>query len=577
MATSFPTGLDALTNPISTNTLASPSHAGQHTNANDAIEALQAKVGVNGSAVATSIDNILTTKAPLASPALTGTPSAPTAAAATNTTQIATTAFVTTADNLKANLASPTFTGTPTLPTGTIATTQTAGNSTTAIATTAFVTTADNLKAPLASPNFTGVVHIPTVKFGYSTTATAAGTTTLVNTSNYSQFFTGTTTQTVVLPVASTMVVGQSFVIHNNSTGNVTVNSSGGNLVSTVIAKSTVEITCILASGTTAASWDAEYTAFTTITGTGNSVLSTSPTLVTPSIGVATGTSFNSITALSSTTPIVNGTAAVGTGTTTARGDHVHPTDTSRAALASPTFTGTPTLPTGTIATTQTAGNSTTAVATTAFVTTANNLKANLASPTFTGTPTLPTGTIGTTQTAGNSTTALATTAFVTTADNLKANLASPTFTGTPAAPTAAAGTNTTQIATTAFVNKMPRGIIAVTSSISNTLTSGVVTGLTTTFTAVENRYYRISVLILSSMPVTGNRVIVTLTGASTRIADITAGAAGFDVLFGSSVQTYTAGSQTIQVTFTNIVGGNSLNSSAGVPHQLIIEDVGGV
>lgn len=34
-----------------------------------------------------------------------------------------------------------------------------------------------------------------------------------------------------------------------------------------------------------------------------------------------------------------------------------------------------------------------------------------------------------------------------------KANLASPTFTGTPAAPTANAGTNTTQIATTAFVN----------------------------------------------------------------------------------------------------------------------------
>ena len=38
------------------------------------------------------------------------------------------------------------------------------------------------------------------------------------------------------------------------------------------------------------------------------------------------------------------------------------------------------------------------------------------------------------------------------TALNLKANLASPTLTGTPAAPTAAAGTNTTQLATTAFV-----------------------------------------------------------------------------------------------------------------------------
>lgn len=101
-----------------------------------------------------------------------------------------------------------------------------------------------------------------------------------------------------------------------------------------------------------------------------------------------------------------------------------------KANLASPTFTGTPSLPTGTIGVTQAAGNSTTALATTAFVTTADNLKANLASPTFTGTPTLPTGTIGVTQAAGNSTTALATTAFVTTADNLKAPLASPTFTG---------------------------------------------------------------------------------------------------------------------------------------------------
>ena len=53
-------------------------------------------------------------------------------------------------------------------------------------------------------------------------------------------------------------------------------------------------------------------------------------------------------------------------------------------------------------------------------LTTDLGLKANLASPTFTGTPTLPTGTIATTQTAGDSSTKLATTAFVTTADNLK-------------------------------------------------------------------------------------------------------------------------------------------------------------
>lgn len=56
MATNFPTSLDALTNPTSTSTLTSPSHAGQHADANDAIEALQAKVGVNSSAVTTSLD-----------------------------------------------------------------------------------------------------------------------------------------------------------------------------------------------------------------------------------------------------------------------------------------------------------------------------------------------------------------------------------------------------------------------------------------------------------------------------------------------------------------------------------------
>ena len=56
MATNFPTSLDALTNPVASDSLSSPSHAGQHADANDAIEALQAKVGVNNSAVTTSID-----------------------------------------------------------------------------------------------------------------------------------------------------------------------------------------------------------------------------------------------------------------------------------------------------------------------------------------------------------------------------------------------------------------------------------------------------------------------------------------------------------------------------------------
>ena len=99
---------------------------------------------------------------------------------------------------------------------------------------------------------------------GYTTTATAAGTTTLTATSTSVQFFTGTTTQTVVLPVASTMTQGQEFTIHNNSTGSLTVNSSGSNLVATITANTTAHITCILTSGTDAASWDADFTGFTT-------------------------------------------------------------------------------------------------------------------------------------------------------------------------------------------------------------------------------------------------------------------------------------------------------------------------
>lgn len=56
MSTNFPGSLDTLTNPQSTDSVATVSHAAQHANANDAIEALQAKVGADNSAVTTSHD-----------------------------------------------------------------------------------------------------------------------------------------------------------------------------------------------------------------------------------------------------------------------------------------------------------------------------------------------------------------------------------------------------------------------------------------------------------------------------------------------------------------------------------------
>ena len=137
---------------------------------------------------------------------------------------------------------------------------------------------------------------VNSLRVGYTTIATAAGTTTLTAASTQNQFFTGSTTQTVVLPVASTLTTGDRFYIQNNSSGALTVNSSGGNLVVTIPANTTASVYCVTASGTTAASWDADFDGFASITGTGSAVLSTSPTLVTPTLGVATATTINKVT-----------------------------------------------------------------------------------------------------------------------------------------------------------------------------------------------------------------------------------------------------------------------------------------
>ena len=85
----------------------------------------------------TNLTTDLAAKANLASPALTGTPTAPTAAVDTNTTQIATTAYVIGQGYLKSATAASTY-------------------------------------APIASPTFTGTVTIPTLSLTQADTATAA-------------------------------------------------------------------------------------------------------------------------------------------------------------------------------------------------------------------------------------------------------------------------------------------------------------------------------------------------------------------------------------------------------------------
>ncbi|EEH8549839.1 phage tail protein [Salmonella enterica] len=92
-------------------------------------------------------------------------------------------------------------------------------------------------------------------------------------------------------------------------------------------------------------------------------------------------------------------------------------------------------------------------------------------SPTLTGIPKAPT------PPAGNNTTQIATTAFVqaiatalNTALALKAPLASPGLTGTPTAPTAEQSTNNTQIATTAFVKSAIAALVASSPAALDTL-----------------------------------------------------------------------------------------------------------
>lgn len=163
--------------------------------------------------------------------------------------------------------ASPTFTGTPTLPTGTIAVTQSPNNNSTAPATTAYADaaaaaigtatpTASTVSKWDANKNFSANNFGP----AYTTTAAAAGTTTFTIGSTALQYFTGTNPQTVTLPVTSTLSQGLSYIIDNTgNTGTVTVNSSGANVVVSMAGGSKATVTCILTSGTTAASWNVLY------------------------------------------------------------------------------------------------------------------------------------------------------------------------------------------------------------------------------------------------------------------------------------------------------------------------------
>jgi hypothetical protein len=450
----------------------------------------------------------VTGAAPLASPALTGTPTAPTAAANTNTTQLATTAFVlgqassttpnmdgtatigtgTTfaradhihpTDTSRAPLASPALTGTPTAPTAA------AGDSSTTIATTAFVANATGSFATISVAGGSNVTLNSTQSANNSISFTGALTANIAvivpsspNWCTFSNNTSGAFTLTVKTAAGTGVAItqGKSVTLYCDGTnvytsttdfpsialtGVPTAPTAAVNTNTTQIATTAFVMGQVAAGAVTSVLGFGGAVTLANLTSGGVAPLA-SPTFTgtpaAPTATLNTNTTQVATTAfvlgqVSTTTPAMDGTATIGNGTTFARADHIHPTDTSRAPLASPTFTGTPAAPTAA------ANTNTTQVATTAFVlgqassTTPNmdgaaavgtgttfaradhvhptdTSRAPLASPTFTGTVTIPSGA----SIAGF------------------APLASPALTGTPTAPTAAANTSTTQIATTAFV-----------------------------------------------------------------------------------------------------------------------------
>ena len=229
------------------------------------------------SAIQTQLDAKLATAtaastyAPLASPALTGVPTAPTAAANTNTTQVATTAYVQTEI---ADLIAAAPGALDTLDELAAALGDDANFATT-------VTNSLATKLPLAGGTMTGAIAMGTSKItglGTPTVSTDASTKAYVDT---------------MLPLAGGTMTGAIAMGTNKITG-VGDPTNAQDVVTKYYLDNVVLAPSNLTGPITSVG---AATSIASQTGTGTKfVVDTSPTLVTPDIGVATATSVNGTT-----------------------------------------------------------------------------------------------------------------------------------------------------------------------------------------------------------------------------------------------------------------------------------------
>jgi hypothetical protein len=222
-----------------------------------------------------------------------------------------------------------------------LATTAASGNGTTAT-----LTFAVQASAPYAVGSYISVIGITPTGYGSITTnyfqVTACTTTTvsylnattgsqtvagtiaqvniLANTSSFYQYFTGTNRGAIALPDTSTLQLGWSFLIDNNATGTVVVYSSTGVSLTSVgiISGLSYYYTCVDTTVNTAAAWRIVFTGADDVTGSGNVVFSTSPSIA--GITVTGTLALNGSTTSTSSFHTTQTTAAMTLGGTGATG-----------------------------------------------------------------------------------------------------------------------------------------------------------------------------------------------------------------------------------------------------------------
>ena len=118
---------------------------------------------------------------------------------------------------------------------------------------------------------------------GFNSITSATGTTNLTVASSMYQLITGSTTQTIVLPNATTLELGTTYIINNQSTGNVTIQDNTPTTLVVLSTKRVIKYT-LIANGSAAGTW--QLGDATLITNQQNFTTATTSTY-TPTAGTA--------------------------------------------------------------------------------------------------------------------------------------------------------------------------------------------------------------------------------------------------------------------------------------------------